>query len=483
MIAHRFVAGALLLAAVLCGDVADARSVLLGGRSASMGMATIATGDDGAMPYLNPAGLVNTADDTLSISANLYLHQRLVHRDWFVPGAPRSELGELRHTDADRTSTSFTGMPSSVSYMLHLGERGKRWHQVIALSLLVPDVERRSAVDDFDYLTQGGLVNLGGRSNVTQLLSTELYLAGASYAVELNRYVKLGASAFYAHDRRAASTVAKFIDFFGTGEDFTSTDSSVSVSSVAHGLLFAVGAQLSLPWVRLGAALQPPSIHLDGDYRSSLKETRIALAAGGSTQIVHEESRGEYTVRHPLSARFGAALVLRRWTIEAAMTLVAGDDSAREARGTTRRLRVAQLEPASGTTADLDLRVEQRQVVNAALGLEFAVNDKLTLRAGAYTDLDRAPTLPDALESEDLGLEHIDFIGATLGASYDLAGGTTEIGIGFAHGFGEASTLNAFAEGSQPPVTVDVRAFNLMFILAGTLSVDELKGQLTGGGR
>lgn len=65
------------LAILLSGSRAEAqnlRDVPSGGRTGLMGGAGVAAGADAAMPYLNPAGVVGTPHDLLSLSATVYAY-------------------------------------------------------------------------------------------------------------------------------------------------------------------------------------------------------------------------------------------------------------------------------------------------------------------------------------------------------------------------------------------------------------------------
>jgi hypothetical protein len=468
---------ALAAVLVLCELLANARVIPLGVRSASLGMATVASGDDGAMPYLNPAGLANITTDTLALSASLYLYQYKNRRRWFAPGPPAAGRGELRHTDADWVGTSFDGMPTSISYMLHLGDGTRRRHHVIAFSVLAPDSQRFDSVLDYDFLLQGGPAMIGGRQSFEHAYARDLMLAGPSYALRVNRLLKVGLSAFYAYYRNSVSTNQQETTFVGNGADFASAVRGGSFAARAHGLLFELGAQLDLAPLFLGLAFQPPGIHLKGSFENTFKDTLTQPAALGA-RIVQEDASGRFTVRHPLSVRVGAGVKVRRWSLELAASLSAPSDAWTERRGTLRRISASQLKPMTSVTEELVDRRPSRTVVNGALGVEFAASERWTFRGGVFTDFDRSASLPADPTTDDLGRETIDYLGALLGLSYGGTRAGTSVALGFAYGFGRVVASNTLVEtGANPATPIDVRALNLMIVVGGELAIGPLAGR------
>ncbi len=461
---------------LLPGSDAGARRMLLGGRSAAMGMATVATGADGAMPLLNPAGLARTAVDTLSLSGDLYIHQQQTYRQWFLPGGVRPELGTIRSTDPDASSASFDGMPTTASYLAHLrgGREGER-HVVFGVSLFVPESHRLNTVESFDFLSEGGTFNMSGRDTFTRVDSRDLFLGGPSFAIGLGRF-NLGAALFYSFYRQSKTSGLKGIKSIGGGMDFSSQDVVGTIAARAHGLLGVVGAQAELGPVAIGLSAQAPTLHLAGSFESESKDS-LALSGATGLAITQATGSGDFTYRNPLTLRLGVAATIRsRLTIEADASLEVGATAAVKASGSERRIRAAQLEPVKSSVVPFESERSLRTVVNGALGVELRLSDRYTARLGFFTDLDRSAAVPESVTALDNGVENVSHLGWLLGLGRQGEAGTTDVGVGVSYGFGHAVILNPFAPSDVDAATkIAVRAFSVMFVLEGTLRLERLK--------
>src|SRR5688572_30586020 len=91
------------------------REMPIGGRTATMGGAATAAGNDSAMPYLNPAGLAGVPGDIFAVSATVYSYTRRSVQNLFYPSGTHPSFGfEL---ERERFATSSVGeLPSSVMY-------------------------------------------------------------------------------------------------------------------------------------------------------------------------------------------------------------------------------------------------------------------------------------------------------------------------------------------------------------------------------
>src|SRR5688572_32671872 len=92
------------------------RSVPIGGRTATMGGAATAAGNDSAMPYLNPAGLGGVPGDVFALSATVYGYTHRSFDGFFVPQSPdpNGPLGELVVERQSFSTHSVGELPSSI---------------------------------------------------------------------------------------------------------------------------------------------------------------------------------------------------------------------------------------------------------------------------------------------------------------------------------------------------------------------------------
>ena len=97
---------------------AHADRVPIGGRTATMGGAGVAAGNDSAMPYLNPAGLAGVPGSIFGVSATVYAYQRLDVERYFFPAPMDASLGygEISVGRDTVASSTFMDLPSSVMY-------------------------------------------------------------------------------------------------------------------------------------------------------------------------------------------------------------------------------------------------------------------------------------------------------------------------------------------------------------------------------
>src|SRR5690606_12483041 len=90
--------------------------VPLGGRTATMGGAGVAAGNDSALPYLNPAGLAGVPNDIFGISASLFAYQRRSLDAVFYPNGFPYSFGPVRVEHEEIASTRTFELPGSVMY-------------------------------------------------------------------------------------------------------------------------------------------------------------------------------------------------------------------------------------------------------------------------------------------------------------------------------------------------------------------------------
>ena len=93
------------------------RDVPLGGRTAAMGGVAQASGSDGAMPLLNPAGLAAAPKELLSISATAYGYWQSSADKYFTPDGLDPALGDVRPREDQPTFSKLSIIPTTLSYI------------------------------------------------------------------------------------------------------------------------------------------------------------------------------------------------------------------------------------------------------------------------------------------------------------------------------------------------------------------------------
>src|SRR5690349_13363867 len=84
--------GMALLLVAARADAQNFRESPIGGRTATMGGAATAAGNDSAMPYLNPAGLAGVPGDIFAVSATVYSYTHRSFKNFFLPQGPTPGL-------------------------------------------------------------------------------------------------------------------------------------------------------------------------------------------------------------------------------------------------------------------------------------------------------------------------------------------------------------------------------------------------------
>jgi hypothetical protein len=197
----------LLVGLALAGMPRSARaqnynSVPLGGRTATMGGAATAAGNDSAMPYLNPSGLAGVPGDIFGVSATLYGYAATNYGKIFFPGSTPEEFGPLVVDDQRATGRSLIDLPSSVMYFKHLSKPEDPVQHRLGMALIIPAAARQELIAraraHFPITAVGPLEV---RDSFTMATSNTVYLLGPGYAVGWEDRLRLGVSLFAVYSR------------------------------------------------------------------------------------------------------------------------------------------------------------------------------------------------------------------------------------------------------------------------------------------
>jgi hypothetical protein len=405
----------------------------MGGRTGTMGGAGVAAGDDGAMPFLNPAGLSRVHKDVLSLAVSAYAYRSVTQTDAYVdPEDPTlSEVG-IRGKNGARGS-SIEAVPASLVYMHHLGAGA--WRHTLALSVLVPYSERRGLSGDVGF----GVANFNVQLVNSYFAREQHYFLGPSYGLSValgQANLRLGASVFLAHARFESASSAQVL----LGDDLLTEFGVQTVTAFQEGhstdLVAVLGAQLDLGPLALGISAHLPSLHLSGGYHADLNNQAFGNGYVDSPpgaypdELARDQEDGEATIRQPPRLAVGAAFTAGAFTVAADLTLLLGTGAYDAVRYTASSVVAVEGGPAQiSETEETTPHRADKPTFNFAVGAEYRASPTWAVRAGAFSDLNNARR-----EDEDLDIETLSRFGGVVGLGYGTASAETQVGLLYQHG-------------------------------------------------
>lgn len=406
----------LMLAALALAGAARATQVnyqnyLLGERAAGMGGGVNALAADSDACYYNPAGLVRTTHNTLSLSANLYGMQHYFIDDAFYP-------------DEDLDSTSFQTIPSTVSAI-----RRVNTNLTTAFSVFVPQQGAFSETHSFP------------ENNHYYSMSDNyqaLYV-GPSLGYRLAPAWSLGASLFAVyHSRDSLQNL-----FWG--------DQALSFTRDYHTRSYSLLAMLALQYRiddrwSAGLSYAPPSMLLtgNGEWMENIVRVRNRRSVGDAASI--DDLDAEYRVPGKISAGLG-------W--ENPKVAACGLDVTYHFS--------TDYDAVRGTTDDGDdfsVPIHTESAWDVNLGGEYYVRAKYPLRAGFFTSRSLAPSVN---LDESYNMTQIDLYGLTCSVGVESGHMATNLGLNYVFGSGESTGWRLTGRQVEPAV-VDAREEDIYLV-------------------
>lgn len=437
-------AGLGLLASL--GGVAQAqtlRSVPLGGRTATMGGAGVAFGNDSAMPFLNPAGLAGLPTDVLGLSGTVYGASRVSGRALLSPSGRSAIYGPAVDAGTEVTSTATFEMPSAILYGRHIGDDR---HQVLAMSLTTPTALKRALV-------------VNGSTLYPQRQGSELetfsyqhdrrdYYLGPSYALEVSRALRIGVSAFAVYSDSTLSSSRTITQSYRGGIQGVSSFNGYSERATAWSATAVAGLQLApVEGLWLGLSVEAPSQHMGGKLEGNQSYGSVVTRSGNTGAATTDAAyQGRFQAVRPGRVTAGIGYQRPRSFAVALDATVTFGRSRAERQDLVFRYAERQTGEINRSHAQrVSIARGYDTSIDVAGGGELYVLDWLAVRAGAFVDRSalRAPPGSPQIEVEELTYWGLSAgLGALLG-SFDLT-----VGAQYRRGTGEFITQGY--NGSQP---------------------------------
>lgn len=456
------VAALLLLFPSRASAQANYDGAQLGGRTAMMGGAVVATGEDEATAFVNPSGITRIPGQSFSFTT---LAVQMRNRT-MVSSLDATERLGLEAADVSKFRLRI--VPNTFCLFLDGAPKdeysGKSRHKY---ALCAAATER----EEFDFtrnrtsVTEGAVNATGHSTNMKFVRST----VAASWGLELSRDTSLGVTFRTDNARLRDSTEASAFSSEGnTGRLATVTRSTNAWSwdtSVTVGLTSYLSRH-----VTLGAALTTPSQHIFGRY--------IGVASTSSTSgLPHTltQDQGDFRYNHPGSLRLGLAFSWPHLIVEVDGVFYGPQKQLARANfdrfvTSVQGSGVLQEETSGvGTSARASLVERGAAVTNLSVGTEYFLQRDFSLVAGLQTDFSGLHPRESSLPNEVLFRQQKDSVHAALGmTSYGQSG---RILLGVRGQYSRGTILMADATLQEPKfITLPQKEWGLSLVLSGSLS-------------
>jgi hypothetical protein len=450
------------------------RQVPIGGRTATMGGAGTAAGNDSAMPLLNPAGMAAVPGGVFAVSASVYSYTQRAIPLYFAPTGFPPGLGPVNVTTDTVSSSNVANLPSSVMYFKNLSRAEAPWQQVLGMSLVIPQSPTVQIQASLRASFPQGPATLADDDTVTT--SSTTYYIGPTYAAAYRDWLRLGVSAHLAYEQvfNATSTTFNASLDRGTGTLQGQITNGASASSIAFAP--TLGAQVRVaPHVWLGAAFQPPGLPITGSFDSSGATTTASTASNGAPANSSDQQTGHgvYHYAPPMHVNAGVAYDDRdRFSVAIDGHLYVSRGDAYHQAGLYRTQVTQSGEIARNSTAAITFNDAVETVFDVSIGAEYVLNSIFALRAGVFTDMAADPSLEHPQLTDALSLRE-DRYGVTGGLGIMLGPFDTTLGVVYVRGIGRFVTADLSALSQSEVATVDEQSNTFVFVLSGAVTTEQ----------
>lgn len=473
----RVVVVAAAVSAPFAAHAQNFRDVPLGGRTATMGGAGTAFGNDSAMPYLNPAGLAGLPLDVFALSANVYVSSKRS-----VPGIVHPNgLGFRNEMTSESISASdLYQLPGSVMYLFNFNQPTDRVRVVAAMSLIIPSTEQSNTTGAY----HASLPQIAGGVGETVSVSSSStdYYVGPSVAVQVGKSLRVGLSAYALHTVSRLAFQRGLLYFESNGAATAEAKDVYSESHDGYSFVPILGAQynpMSNLWI--GAGVAAPSVRIRGT-RELAYDFQYRQSGGGyratATQTASSQSE------RPLRVNVGVG-----WEKPKSFAL-AGDVHWYAARkdaigyqgvATFTEQRTGDVLRQYGkSTRDT---VDFTSTIDVSIGGEVWIASSAAVRLGAFTNMASAVFDADPATAKPLSSTR-DRYGATLGLGLTMGSFDTTLGGLYQRGKGKlvaadyTSGAGVDPQGKNAITDFTENVFMLMF--SGVVTTEDAKKSVAG---
>lgn len=453
------------------------RSVLIGGRTATMGGAGTAAGNDSAMPYLNPAGLAGVPGDVFAVSASVYSWTSWKVGTALAPQGFPADLGPSVGEDRGTRATGILDLPSSVMYFKHLS-LGPDMHAAVGMSLVIPSSSGFDLIATRKASFPSNAASYAGDVSVVER-SSDYYL-GPAFAIDLGG-VRLGGTVYGLYTK--ASRAAKYSDtvLLANGTFPGQSTSTFFQDATSMSLVAVLGAQVNLVgklWA--GAAVATPSVSLGGTSVETAAQTVNQAMPQATTPTFTSHGMTadrNHTSGRPLRVNVGLAYEDRsRFSLAGDVGLFLRRADAIVSDGPEAHTDIVSGQPTRTYVVAGRTATNLEQVIDVSLGGEIVISS-FALRFGAFTDLSQRKPF-QTLNTVDILSLRGDRVGGTLGLGTIVGSFDSTIGIAYTRTTGQLNALD-LTNPTAPGYPVGATANTVTFIISGAVTAAGAKKTIT----
>jgi len=413
-----------------------------GPQSSLLGGAVIGSVDDVSATFYNPGALSLASDVAFAVSADVFEITGVILEGGGGEGVDlgNSKSGVRPSMIAGAIKRGLLGGGGILAYSALTRARGTQ--DLTGVLLL----SREDLPPELDLDEAVGGVAFTGRFND--------FWGGLTYSQALGEHFGLGVTWYGAvrSQERRREAIGQLIGTDGSG---LAEIDIASGSYTAYRTLFKVGASAGTGPITGGLTLTTPSIQLGGSGDLSFNQSAfgtdtVALAAGVQPDL-------SATYKSPLSVGAGLAWRIGGARLHGSLEWFDKVETYFVMQGED----VVAQEPAD-RTIPLDAVQEQDEVLNWALGLEYAFSPRVNAYLSYYTD---NSTLTDEVERAGLGILPFNISNVNLGTDFVVKSARLTLGFGFGWGSKVDQELTNILRQEDPDfvATYVFRSIKLLF--------------------
>lgn len=442
----------------LASAQANYEGVQLGGRTAMMGGAAVASGEDQATAFINPAGITRIPGQSFSFSTfaasftSRNIHSALDPSGTL--GTDGTNVNQLQLRILPNTFCLFLNGPQKDTYS------GRSRHKY-AMCAAATEREQLDFTRTSENSTFGG-GSVAGVGHSTSLLFVRSTMA-LSWGFQLDPANSIGVTARVdttGLEDHTQTTTYKSENGVG---DLHTLSIARDAYSWDSSLVIGITSNISRV-VTLGASLTTPSQHLLGSYVGT---TAIAISGNNSDLVIHD--KGDFRYNHPGAVRMGLAFNWPRLILEV-------DGSFYGPQRQLARANFDRTESVGSADGQFDsfharstITERGRPVTNLSFGMEYFLQKDFSLIWGAQTDFSGVQKRPDRAADEVLFRHQKDAAHLSLGVSTYRKQGRLLLGLRGHYASGKI-LIGDSAPTAPSYVALSQNEWGLQLIVSGRIS-------------
>jgi len=436
--ASRASIGALLLictAAPAWADDNHYQDYLIGDRALGLGGAFTAISDDSSGAYYNPAGLAETSNSSISVSASLYGWAK---NDW-----------EAEAINFESGNDNFITYPTTAAWIQRVrqGDEDGSGRVQLSLSLITPrsNINRKRLTNQEVVLPSSGVavptrVDFLGVSNL--VTEDDTLWVGVSVAWKVLRRLSLGLSVIVSYrsaiyQEQGLAVVRFFTRLKGREYSRLGLGEMTSAELTHIGMMGVLGAVVSVTdHFKIGAAFRSPGIGLYGKADFSVFGTGYDQDKGIYTIEELNLDGVQFNHREPLKGTIGLAYVVPRvWGVALDFAIY----------GPVGEYPV--LEDDDYPTLEENVRIKKKLTWQLNVGGEYYILGRVPVRAGFFTNrssydpIERCGRLGNCADGIFL-TDPVDMYGVSGSVGYEI--NRVALNLGVSYSFGSKDTTRTY---------------------------------------